>query len=484
MQVLVALHQAGGAVVSRDELIARCWEGRVVGEDAINRAIGRLRRLSEADGGASFTVETIARVGYRLKAGAAQEKTDSILSSQAPAPLATARKPDRRLILADAAGLAALGAAGSGLFFLRQKQPVPVIPPEIAAMIDQGRRAQRQATAESQAQAIGILEHVVQVAPQVAAGWANLGRSYAIASRQGRTGTDALHLRAQAAIARALELDRRSPVAYVAKIQLLPTRSAWLEKDRILGEGLRLNPGNDELLLAGADFLAGVGRYREAADMALRGGANVTALDPFTGFLQIVTCWAAGRLAEADHAAAQAIALFPRNPAVWFPRISLLMYTGRADQALAELAITDNRPPGTPEEDFEIVIAVAQALKSGSRADADKAAAANLGLAHKGAGYAENAIGFTASLDHVDDAFAIADGLYFGRGFQVGAPLYSAIQGRFSQLPNRRTGVLLLPPARAMRKDARFAALVDELGLTKYWKDSGVKPDYQRFGDA
>ena len=39
MQVLVALHQAEGRVVSRDELIARCWDGRIVGEDAINRVI-------------------------------------------------------------------------------------------------------------------------------------------------------------------------------------------------------------------------------------------------------------------------------------------------------------------------------------------------------------------------------------------------------------------------------------------------------------
>src|ERR1700678_665978 len=66
VQVLVALFQAEGRVVSRDELIARCWEGRIVGEDAINRAIGRLRRLSEADGEASFRLETIPRVGFRL----------------------------------------------------------------------------------------------------------------------------------------------------------------------------------------------------------------------------------------------------------------------------------------------------------------------------------------------------------------------------------------------------------------------------------
>ena len=68
MQVLVALASAGGAVVSRDELIQRCWDGRVVSEAAINRCISRLRALADrGDGTRSFNVETIARVGYRLQ---------------------------------------------------------------------------------------------------------------------------------------------------------------------------------------------------------------------------------------------------------------------------------------------------------------------------------------------------------------------------------------------------------------------------------
>lgn len=65
MQVLVALAQRRGEVVSREDLITQCWDGRSVGDDAINRCIGRLRRLAEAEGG--FVIETIPRVGYRLK---------------------------------------------------------------------------------------------------------------------------------------------------------------------------------------------------------------------------------------------------------------------------------------------------------------------------------------------------------------------------------------------------------------------------------
>lgn len=67
MQVLVALVRAGGAIVTRDELIASCWGGRAIGDDAVNRAIGRIRRLAGSDGGASFEIETIRKVGYRLR---------------------------------------------------------------------------------------------------------------------------------------------------------------------------------------------------------------------------------------------------------------------------------------------------------------------------------------------------------------------------------------------------------------------------------
>ena len=66
MQVLVALVRAGGEVVSRDELVASCWDGVIVGDDAINRCVGRLRRLAEDEAPGSFTIETFNKIGYRL----------------------------------------------------------------------------------------------------------------------------------------------------------------------------------------------------------------------------------------------------------------------------------------------------------------------------------------------------------------------------------------------------------------------------------
>jgi TolB-like protein/DNA-binding winged helix-turn-helix (wHTH) protein len=66
MQVLVALTRAKGAVLSRDNLIEACWDGVVVGDDAINRCIAKVRQIAELGGGLHFEIETIPRVGYRL----------------------------------------------------------------------------------------------------------------------------------------------------------------------------------------------------------------------------------------------------------------------------------------------------------------------------------------------------------------------------------------------------------------------------------
>ena len=72
MQLLVALAQAEGQAVSRDELLTRCWEGVIVSDHAINRVIARLRKTLQAAGG-GFRIETLPKVGYRLVRAAPAE---------------------------------------------------------------------------------------------------------------------------------------------------------------------------------------------------------------------------------------------------------------------------------------------------------------------------------------------------------------------------------------------------------------------------
>jgi TolB-like protein/tetratricopeptide (TPR) repeat protein len=67
-QVLIALASASPAVVSRDRLIDQCWDGRIVGDDALNRCILALRNLAKQFSPEPFAIETIPRVGYSLLA--------------------------------------------------------------------------------------------------------------------------------------------------------------------------------------------------------------------------------------------------------------------------------------------------------------------------------------------------------------------------------------------------------------------------------
>jgi TolB-like protein/DNA-binding winged helix-turn-helix (wHTH) protein len=65
-QVLVALASVRPSVVSRDRLIEQCWDGRIVGDDAVNRCIVALRHLAKEFSPEPFAIETVTRVGYSL----------------------------------------------------------------------------------------------------------------------------------------------------------------------------------------------------------------------------------------------------------------------------------------------------------------------------------------------------------------------------------------------------------------------------------
>lgn len=104
MQVLVALQRAGGDVVSRDELLDLCWDARVVGDDSLNRCISQLRKAFAGSPGVSL--ETIPRVGYRLRL--AEDTAPAVAPEPEEAPA-----PARRFRYAGLAALGALALAGA-----------------------------------------------------------------------------------------------------------------------------------------------------------------------------------------------------------------------------------------------------------------------------------------------------------------------------------------------------------------------------------
>jgi DNA-binding winged helix-turn-helix (wHTH) protein/TolB-like protein len=107
MQVLVALAHPSAEVVSQDELISRCWGGLAVGEDAVSRCIGQLRRVAQQWPEPPFEIVTIAGVGYRLVPAASAAPDD------AGPPTGASRSPKLVVIAAAGAGAVVLLAAAA-----------------------------------------------------------------------------------------------------------------------------------------------------------------------------------------------------------------------------------------------------------------------------------------------------------------------------------------------------------------------------------
>lgn len=470
MQVLIALVDARGGVVTRDALTRRCWDGRVVGEDAINRVISRLRRAAETIGAGSFRIETLTKVGYRLIAEAAGD---------APGP-ATAHVPPRsrlprRALIGGAAGLALLGA---GAWFAvrdtRQGPPAAVVP-----LMEEGMKGLRQVSSEGNAQAIASFRRTTELAPDYADGWGALALGYATASHYSTPRIAAeLAARTRAATRRARALDADNPLAEAALGTLLPRIGHWRASDDHFRKALARAPDDGLLLTARANLLLSAGRCREAAAL-LDPVARLEQPAPHLLYTRVLALWAANRFEETDAALELGHALYPLHFALWFARVYAMMFGGRGREALALLGDRETRPRGIPDGEFENVAIVAHAMLSSDPAQRRAAIGLYAGLAHRGAGYAENAIQFAAAMGDLDTGFRIADAYFLGRGFAVPALRFAGGQGTYTRREDRRSHILFLPPTAPMRADPRFGRLVGEIGLERYWRESGARPDYR-----
>jgi DNA-binding winged helix-turn-helix (wHTH) protein/TolB-like protein/tetratricopeptide (TPR) repeat protein len=103
LKVLIALARHRGKVVTRDQLIDLCWDGRVIGDDVINRSISMLRQFAARSGG--FEIETVPRAGYRLIEARSRTRIT------------------RRLLAGAGAALAAMIALGT--FLVQRSEPPP-----------------------------------------------------------------------------------------------------------------------------------------------------------------------------------------------------------------------------------------------------------------------------------------------------------------------------------------------------------------------
>jgi TolB-like protein/DNA-binding winged helix-turn-helix (wHTH) protein len=92
MEVLCALADRPGEVISRQELIDQVWGVEHGADESLTRAISLLRSVLNTDKDLHSVIETIPKRGYRLAAEIA-EVTEEAAASQAPAMTAAAEEP-------------------------------------------------------------------------------------------------------------------------------------------------------------------------------------------------------------------------------------------------------------------------------------------------------------------------------------------------------------------------------------------------------
>jgi tetratricopeptide (TPR) repeat protein len=467
MQVLVALANARGEILSRDDLIDACWGGRAVSDDALNRVLSRLRALARKFEG--FQVETITKVGYRLIQ--TDENGASVSLATTPGTQSRESRPgiERRALIAGGA-VTVLAAAG----VLAWHKPWVHRPPrEAQELFRQGEIATRQGFPGQQRQAISYFEQAVRIDPQYSAAWGAL----ALASTHLLEGYDEAEVaavpgRLQSAAERALAIDPDNADAHFALALIPPYFRQWASMEAELRRLVQRYP--DHWLGPGrlAGLLTDVGRLQEAV-ATWKGMARHRQFPPVGYALLANGMLHAGQFDDADVLLDRAYDKWPSHPALWHTRYRFLLFSGRPQAAAAFVMDPERRPTGLSSNEPARLLRLAQAADS-QRASAIQASVGEFRI--RAEADARN-IPFSASvfalLEQPELSFAAWQRYFLNRGsFGAEAPI--------SRLTRRSTRELFSLPMTPLRADPRFAKLVREIGLEDYWRSTGTQPDYRR----
>lgn len=462
MQVLVALAHAPDRILTRDELVECCWSGRAVSEDAIHRVLSRLRHVAAGIGGGSFAVETIRGVGYRLVEDGAGEPWEAGTGlARSSAPLS------RRSILVGSAAAAAAAGAGAWLIFRRGHDPLPLA----LQYYRRGLETRGQGSLQLAEQGTALFREAARIDPEFADAWGALAWNYRGLLEFGpRPDTARLRALSRSAAARALEIDPDNVEAQAALLLLRPFYGNWLEIERGLRALLKQHPDNSIVEYNLAYTLYEVGRVTDAIPHMER----VSERERFWPIAHVEHMrgrYAAGQFQEAEDLVEEGMKRFPRRTEYWASRVRHLLIAGRIPEALAFAADLAQRPTQIVDPIVDLELAIARALANGS----EQARAAALQKIEQTVrsvrALQEFGVGAAAVLGFVDQAFSMAEGYFFGRG--AWAPM---------QPERRRSGFLFGPSTGPLRRDKRFAGLMEETGIAEYWRRTRTLPDYLRQG--
>ena len=434
--------------------------------------IGAIRRLARPVAAGGFGIETIARTGYRLTgATVAREAVDPAVP-KTPGPYAPPSRPSRRLLTAGGAVAIAAAVAGAGSLWSNDRTR------GVADLVTQARLAIKDGLPESADRAVTLLRQAVARRPDDAALWGALALAWRAKSEFAHPSATASAVQAcQLAASRALAINPKQADARTALIILRPTYGDWLAVERGLRAVLADAPGNEDAAMELAELLQAVGRSRacgEISDLL----ATRLALSPVYQYRRGYVLWNRARVGEADRTLDRALALWPRHPNVWFARLWLSAFTGRADAAIAHVKDIEAMPPGVSRQEAARLRTSLVALRSRAPGDIQAAVAANLAAARAGPGGSVPAIMILSFLGRLDEAFTMARGYLLRRGASVMPLRAQGVQAVATDTRHRHTQVLFVPVTAPLRADPRFLPMCEACGLADYWRQAGHQPDF------
>jgi DNA-binding winged helix-turn-helix (wHTH) protein/Tfp pilus assembly protein PilF len=471
VEVLLALADGNGGVLTREDLIRLCWGGRIVGDDSIHRIIVALRRAAR-ETGAEIEIETVARVGYRLVAEAKPLEPAGSLDADHAARTHPAPPVPRRAVLA--AGAAVVGlATAAGWQVLK-----PRADPVTQQLLLRGEQALRDELPESDTQGIGFFTEALARDPDNARAWGLLALAQRNAVENAEPGrTQAAMRGAEQAIARALAIDPRQPDALTARATLMPPFGDWLAAERRLDAVLAVAPGHAAALGHYGVLMQMVGRDRASA----RAAQAAAAADPLSPAHQYRLAYKhsfAGHIAQADAVIDRAMQLWPQHPGVLLARVLIFLWTGRP--AMARIAFDEEMGPKLQLPPYALALyhawfdVIAQPTPELRAVVRQRTLAAAARAPH----WAIVGLQVLSLIGEVDAAYMLAEGYLLRRGPAAGPLRTAAGERAFNEQRWRKTIMLFVPPAAAFRADPRFARLCEAIGLTAYWRERGVRPDF------
>jgi DNA-binding winged helix-turn-helix (wHTH) protein len=391
-QVLEALLERPGEVVTREQLIARLWPRGVVDfEMGLNSAIGRLRRVLGDDAESPRYIETLPRRGYRFignatdACGSTANTTDEREDDAALRPSRAQRSFARDVLLEyRRIGLAATVAAfalaiSGGATIVTKRSPSPAgsateaTSRDVAA--DERYRLGRYFLARRSEgdldRARKHFEAAVAIDPDFAQAYAGLASTEWLLAVEGLAPEDATlsHMRAVANRALALDPDLAEAHMRLAMDALKRGQHELYEAHAMRAK--RAQPDSALLLSSAASDALSAGRFDESIALARR----AVAAEPLAlayRYNLASTLFLAGRYDEAKQVNLDLLEL---DPSAWTDIAGqVLVLEGKFEQALA---LVKSWPDGVAK--FQIESFAYEGLHR--RAEADAALASLIGLA-------------------------------------------------------------------------------------------------------